>query len=238
MKKIRSGATGLVAAVVGVAAAVALICAGCNDGGIADGDVAAERFINRFYGEASSGDGGDYVKLGVNTWMRKNLNVETEDSWCYENTTDNCEKYGRLYTWEAAKSACQQIDLRLPTKGEWEALILAAGGSERAGKKLKAKSGWYGYYDGTQDYNGTDYFGFSALPGGHRSCCYDDDGGFGFGEAGYVGLWWTATEDKDYEYDGDYASYSVLMDPNGHSAGVRGGYPKGDGHSVRCVLDD
>jgi len=231
MKKIRSGATGLVAAVVGVAAAVALICAGCNDGGIADEDGTAGRFIYRFY----------VVELGGNKWMKKNLDVETADSWCYNDNPYLCEMYGRLYTWEAAKSACQRIGWRLPTKSEWEALIDAAGNYQVAGKKLKAKSGWYSWYD-LDDLNGTDDFGFSALPGGVRSGCYDDDGGFGFCDARYVGSWWTATEDKDdhdgyYENKDDHA-YCVFMDPNGHSANVSGGSTKGYGLSVRCVLDD
>jgi hypothetical protein len=108
----------------------------------------------------NGGGGSDYVTLGGLKWMTKNLNVETEDSWCYEDSAANCEKYGRLYTWEAAKSACQSVGKRLPSREEWEALETAVGGRNTAAKKLKARNGW------DNDGNGTDDFGFSALPGG------------------------------------------------------------------------
>ena len=49
------------------------------------------------------------VSLGGKMWMKKNLNIVTEDSWCYENSSDSCAKYGRLYRWAAAKSACKSV---------------------------------------------------------------------------------------------------------------------------------
>jgi uncharacterized protein (TIGR02145 family) len=226
MKKIRSGVTGFVAAVVGgVAAAVALICAGCNDGGIADGDGTAGRFINRFYG----------VEVGGNTWMwmRKNLNVETEDSWCYDNNPKNCETYGRLYTWEAAKSACQRIGWRLPSRNEWWALIEAAGDRDLAGKRLKAKNGWQ-----TSDWeylgkggNGTDKYGFSALPGGYRN----SDGSFD--STGYLGVWWTA--DDFYYMDDDYYVGKAIGYQMNNQYDYAWQYDglKSNGLSVRCVMD-
>jgi uncharacterized protein (TIGR02145 family) len=51
----------------------------------------------------------------------------------------------------------------LPSSYEWDVLEIAVGGSSLAGTKLKATSGWdYDYSSG----NGTDDYGFSALPGG------------------------------------------------------------------------
>ena len=38
--------------------------------------------------------------------MAQNLNFEIEDSWCYDDDPENCEKFGRLYTWSAAMEAC------------------------------------------------------------------------------------------------------------------------------------
>jgi len=188
------------------------------------------------------GGGSDYVSLGGLKWMRKNLNIQTADSWCYgeggkvDDNGDlktltslqiqtNCNTYGRLYTWEAAKRACRSIGMRLPSDQEWDALIDRVGGYSVAGSKLKARNGWYDW-DGNNSDNGTDDFGFSALPGGFLG-----PRGYFYGVGGYA-VWWTATESDDggaygrhmyYDYDG------VLED----------GYlnDKSYGFSVRCVRD-
>jgi uncharacterized protein (TIGR02145 family) len=57
------------------------------------------------------------------TWMLDNLQFETDSSWCHQNDSKNCEKYGRLYTWEDAMSACPD-GWRLPTQAEWMDLSL------------------------------------------------------------------------------------------------------------------
>jgi uncharacterized protein (TIGR02145 family) len=124
------------------------------------------------------------VKIGEQTWMAENLNYEAEGSVCYDNNPDNCAKYGRLYDWEAAIKVCPE-GWHLPSIEEWDKLLRfvdsedkvyryvggdtsSAGPYEnrRAGKYLKAVSGWNSYkgYDGNG--NGTDKYGFSALPGG------------------------------------------------------------------------
>jgi uncharacterized protein (TIGR02145 family) len=159
------------------------------------------------------------------TWMTENLNKTTADSWCYDDSPANCAKYGRLYTWEAAKAACLSVGKRLPTREEWGALAKAAGGTGdygtggTAGKKLKSRSGW------NNNGNGTDDYGFSALPGGYRNYY-----GGSFITAGDFGLWWTVTElgsggaylrDMDSSYDG------VHEDDVG----------KSNGYSVRCLQD-
>jgi uncharacterized protein (TIGR02145 family) len=167
------------------------------------------------------------VTIGTQTWLAENLNIETEDSWCYENSPNNCAKYGRLYTWEAAMSACELLGSgwHLPSRAEWVELAIAAGGTGtygtggEAGKKLKATSGW----DGSSG-NGTNEYGFSALPGGRRS--YNDGS---FYSAGNFGYWWTATEYSDG------LAYFRLMDY--YYDYVREGYDKDIGFSVRCVGD-
>jgi uncharacterized protein (TIGR02145 family) len=177
-------------------------------------------------------DGKTYktVVIGGKAWMAENLNIVTEGSWCYDNKESNCEKYGRLYNWKAAKTACP-AGWRLPSRKEWGDLAKAAGGSgkygaggKKAGKKLKSTYGW------NNNGNGADNFGFSALPGGSRDTNGD------FLNAGYYGHWWTATEGnaggayyRFMHYDYDYVN-ELNND-------------KGRGFSVRCreeslVTDD
>jgi uncharacterized protein (TIGR02145 family) len=128
-----------------------------------------------------------------------------------------------MYTWEAAKKACPS-GWRLPTRDEWGALARAAGGtgdygaSGTAGKALKSTSGWW------NNRNGTDDFGFSALPGGQRSSGGD------FAYAGYRGLWWTATENSVGAAYYRYMYYNY-DDVNSNSLVKSGGL------SVRCLKD-
>ncbi len=87
-----------------------------------------------------------------------------------------------------------------------------------AGKKLKARSGW------KDNGNGTDDYGFSALPGGTR----DTDGAFSF--AGDYGIWWTTTESSSGRayYRGILYDYDNVNEND---------YYKDDAFSVRCVGD-
>jgi uncharacterized protein (TIGR02145 family) len=169
-----------------------------------------------------SRDGQKYrtVVIGGDRWMAQNLNYQTKrGSWCYDNNADNCKRYGRLYDWKAATTVCPK-GWKLPSSEDWDRLVAAADGEEIAsGKKLKSKNGW------EENGNGTNDFGFSALPGGYR---YYRDGGFN--NAGYYGGWWTATEGN-----GDYA---YLRDMNYYFDYVYEIYfYKSHGFSVRCVAD-
>jgi len=159
------------------------------------------------------------------TWMTENLNCNVAGSECYDKNESNCNTYGRLYTWEAAKKACSG-GWHLPDTTEWNALVTSVGGSSTAGKHLKAKEGWNrcGPTGSGERYSCEDTYGFSALPGG-----FGYSGGY-FGDVGNGGNWWSASEDNsDYaNYRGmDYYGERVYYDFNG----------KEYLFSVRCVQD-
>jgi uncharacterized protein (TIGR02145 family) len=160
------------------------------------------------------------VKIGEQVWFAENLNYAGDDNssigTCYKNDPVNCTEYGRLYTWSEANAICPN-GWHLPSREEWEVMTAYIGGADTEGKKLKAKSGWRG------SGNGTDEYGFSALPGGHLILeGYDYIGGSGY--------WWSASESNSnnayyrrMHYDHDYANwYSDL---------------KSERASVRCLQD-
>jgi uncharacterized protein (TIGR02145 family) len=162
------------------------------------------------------------VKIGKQTWMAENLNYEAEGSKCYENDLGNCQKYGRLYNWQTAMKSCPS-GWHLPNGDEWQKLVNIAGGDGTAAT-LKAASGWKeSGMKGTD--NGTDEFGFSALPGGYG----DSDGSFD--GVGYGGIWWSASENYSYStYSRGMCYYS-----DGGKCWHR--YLKSLLRSVRCLQD-
>jgi uncharacterized protein (TIGR02145 family) len=165
-------------------------------------------------------DGQTYktVMIGKQTWMAQNLNYQTESgSWCYNDSASYCKQYGRLYDWKTATTVCPK-GWKLPDTADWNRLETAVGGWKTAAKKLKSKSGWI------ENGNGTDDYGFSALPGGSR---YSNGNFYG---AGNYGHWWTATEDGC-----NYACYRY-MDYNYDNVG-EDDYDKDSGYSIRCVAD-
>ena len=54
-------------------------------------------------------------------WMTSNLNLDVPNSYCYDDKKQNCQPYGRLYTWESAMKACSSLGdgWRLPTNDDW-----------------------------------------------------------------------------------------------------------------------
>jgi uncharacterized protein (TIGR02145 family) len=170
-----------------------------------------------------SRDGQTYrtVRIGDLTWMAQNLNFTTDDSWCYDDDASNCERYGRLYTWDAAMTACP-AGWRLPTRRGWIKLERVAGGSSVAGRNLKSQTGWLSV-DGN-DGDGADDFGFSALPGGYR---YSDGNFYNVGGGGY---WWGATENGSGNawFRGMSSSHERVVEFSGI---------KGNGFSVLCLQE-
>jgi uncharacterized protein (TIGR02145 family) len=179
------------------------------------------------------------VIIGSQTWFKRNLNYEVEGSKCYGNDNANCDKYGKLYDWATAmklprcndRSCAEQVKAKhqgicpsgwhIPSNADWNILMkfVNPGCSDNsncagAGKKLKATSGW------NSNRNGTDNYGFSAMPGG-----YGLSGNFH--DVGDVGRWWSASEDNRDAYlrimSDEYVRYNY--------------FDKGFLQSVRCVKD-
>ena len=132
-------------------------------------------------------------------------------------------EYGRLYNWYAvddARGLCPS-GWHVPTDGEWTGLedfITSQGFSGTEGTALKSTYGWY------DAGNGTDDFGFSALPGGYRN--YSN--GF-FYYAGVDGDWWSSSPSGGAAWNRNlyYDSPDILR----YLTNPRFGF------SVRCLRD-
>lgn len=150
------------------------------------------------------------VKIGEQTWMAENLNYDTTGAVCFENSPDNCEKYGRLYSASLAQVVCPE-GWHLPTNLEFETLLDSAGGFDN----LKS-SEWNG---------GNDPYGFSALPAGK----YDYVSGKKFTTDQFVTGWWLYTETINYlaPLYGVYVDYGPRFTDDDNE----------NGFSVRCLED-
>ena len=163
-------------------------------------------------------DGQTYrtVKIGTLTWMAENLNYETDSSYCYHDSTSYCDKYGRLYVWNAANAVCPE-GWHLPNNDEWNTLFELIGDSTATGTPLKSTSGWF------ENKNGTDEYGFAAIPGGYR-----DEGGYNDYES-RIAYFWSASENGE-----SIASYIYFLFGNSIDLNPKLNI-KDRGMSVRCV---
>ena len=190
-------------------------------------------------------DGHSYevVAIGGQCWFAENLRttvyadgsgipeVTDNSDWSglntgarcdYNNDANNVATYGRMYNWYAATAAANLCPSgwHVPTHQEWEDLeahLAANGHSGYEGTALKSTSGW------NDNGNGTDDFGFGALPGGDRWL----DGGFG--GKGYECFWWSSSP-----IDGNAWQWNLI-------SGGQGIYQdesdRVSGFSVRCLRD-
>jgi uncharacterized protein (TIGR02145 family) len=178
--------------------------AGCGSG-VVDG----------FFTDSRDGRRYRTLSMGYLTWFAENLNYAGHadgQSWCYDDNASNCARYGRLYDWSAAMSACPP-GLNLPVRVNWSDLVTTAGGSNAAGRALKSKA---------PDWDGSDDYAFSALPGGFRNI-----DGF-FSGTGANGNWWSAT-------DGGGNAFSRAIFSGADNVREQTD-DKGMGFSVRCVM--
>lgn len=164
-------------------------------------------------------DGKTYktVKLGEKIWMAENLNYEMEDgvkSWCNGNKKENCDKYGRLYTFEAAKAACPP-GWSLPEVEEWP----ERGNGGYPAFLDYAVVGWGG---------GKDTYGFTVLPAGEYRASSQY-----FSEPGRFAYFWTSTIDTR-----NHNCATMIHFGNGSEGMVSVcSDNENDGLSVRCVKD-
>ena len=197
-------------------------------------------------------DGKRYrsVTIGRQTWMAENLNFNykvtgsTYGNWCYLNSADSCAKYGRLYSWAAAmdtittgcgyRKVCTASSGKvrgvcptgwhLPSQAEWEALFTAVGGADSAAKKLKSTTGWASSW--VSNGNGTDAYGFSALPSGEKYSV----GNLYFESVGSSAPFWSSSETGQ-----NNAYYAVLYE---FVYAELNSYLKNYyGFAVRCIKD-
>lgn len=152
------------------------------------------------------------VKIGDQIWMNENLAIDDGG----DGITINQETGEHYYTWDAAKRVAEKIKgWHLPTIVEWDFLAANAGGREVCGTKLKAASGW------DDDGNGTDDFGFSALPAGYYLGSFSN-----LGSGAYF---WMATEDSSsYAYRRGFSTGASMNSDD---------YYKNYQYSVRLVKD-
>ena len=190
-----------------------------------------------------NGNSYKHVKIGNQIWMAENLKtikyndgtaipfVTDITAWDTLTTPGYCwydndeiayaDKYGALYNWYTIETGkiCP-TGWHVPTDSEWTELtdyLTANGHSGTEGAALRATSGW------NNGVNGTDDYGFAALPGGY----------LGYGKSDLVGrysYWWSSTE-----YSSTQARLRIIMDLNNL---VLSDYNnKKLGFSVRCTKD-
>ena len=152
------------------------------------------------------------IKIG-DLWMAENLDIDDGGEGIFHRDGQT------YYTWEAAMRVTKNLEgWHLPTRAEFETLIKNAGGEEVAGAALKSSAGW------KRDGNGTDAFGFSALPAGYRNS------GGSFDNQGYHALFWSSSEYGRYYAGSMYLYY--------YDDAYLGSYSKGYAGSVRCLRDE
>lgn len=113
-------------------------------------------------------------------------------SWCLDDKLDSCAKYGRYYTWSAVVDSTGEWNTveketvksvhspvtplqgvcdkgwHVPTEAEYMTLFEYVGGISTAGKVLKSRWSWNWNKSDNVTGNGTDAYGFTALPVGSK----------------------------------------------------------------------
>ena len=168
------------------------------------------------------------IKIGSQEWATEDLKVTKfrngediplvtdDEEWSQLTTAAYCitPKGSYLYNWYAVNDprGLAPEGFHVPSDEEWTELIDVLGGEDVAGVALK-----------TEEWNGTNSSGFSALPAGYRY--YN---GY-FINLGLNGFWWSSSP------NGGDAIYRFLY--SGYSNVNRLYNLPRFGFSVRCVRD-
>lgn len=160
------------------------------------------------------------TQIGNQIWMAENLNF---GGTCYDNHVYNCIKYGRLYTWNEARSVCP-AGWHLPSRMEWDFLMDQVGGTSLAAKMLKSAKGWI--HEG----NGLDNFGFQAIPAGYDFVVKTKASRI-FDAEERNALFWSSTDSNKDD------AYAVFLSYSSDSVEFIADYKK-LGLSVRCVMNN
>jgi len=163
------------------------------------------------------------------------------EKYCFNDDANNCTLYGGLYQWsEMMKYISDSVSIQGICPGDWhvatdlEWMVLEGTADSYygigdpiwyhdmnrgfdAGKNLKSTTGW------KNNGNGTDLYGFTALPGGIH---HDDNT--------YIGLtkyacFWTSSRSISV-----FASHARLIDYY-YDMVYRDQYERTDARSVRCI---
>ena len=164
--------------------------------------------------------GNEYpvVQIGEQYWMAENLNYKTEGSACYNDQESNCELYGRLYTWEAAMTACPD-GYKLPSRNDYT--ILWENANQMNGDSRPQDALWV---NGTWAPSADNKTGFSAYPGGLWKGSYD--------RWLMDAFFWTSTPGEVYP-----TTHARSLHMNELNAYLGQDDPKTYMMSVRCLKD-
>lgn len=194
------------------------------------------------YGTVTDIDGNVYktVKIGNQIWMAENLkttryndgmpipNVTDNNEWrflkigafCYYDNNKANSICGSLYNWYAVETAkLAPKGWHVPSDEEWSILITFLGGIDKAGKKMKNKTGW------AVNGNGTNESGFSGRPcNGYRAYF-----GGSFAPDKWSGTYWFSASGTNYKLI--YSQDRIIID------NVRSEASYVYGYTIRCIKD-
>jgi len=168
------------------------------------------------FADIRDGKAYKYAIIGTQTWMAENLRYETSNTKCYDDDPSNCEIYGILYDWNTAKKACP-FGWHLPSEAEWFMLRKVADNDDT---KLMANDVLW------TSGEGTDEFGFTALPGGY----YRHEGYFlNIGESA---VFWSTTAGSS-----SGSAHGAIFSPMSWVKEIVGLYTNNSWVNVRCIKD-